>query len=75
MKIKLTEVDINGNKIGTTELDMDVTQEEIDAYNELFCECDYLEKHPNLNARYVENYKGVSHGWICPKCKKFTQIG
>lgn len=75
MKIKLTEVDINGNEIETTELDMDITQEEMDAYNDLFCECDYLEKHPNVCTKYVTNYMGVSHGYICPKCKKFNQIG
>lgn len=75
MKITLTEVDLNGNEIGTTELDMEITQEEIDAYSKLFCECDYLEKHPNSSTIYVKNYKGVNHGYICPKCKKFSQIG
>ncbi len=24
---------------------------------------------------YVEHYKGVNHGWICLKCKRFVQIG
>lgn len=75
MKFTLKQVDINGNEIETTEIDMDVTQEEMDEYNNLFCECDYLKKHPKINAKYVENYNGVSHGWICPKCKKFVQIG
>lgn len=75
MKFTLTEVDQNGNKIETTELDMDITQEELDEYSKLFCKCDYLEKHPNENPIYVENYNSVSHGWICPHCKKFVQIG
>lgn len=75
MKFTLTEVDQNGNKIETTELNMDITQEELDEYSKLFCKCDYLEKHPNINAEYVEHYKDVSHGWICPKCKHFVQIG
>lgn len=72
MKVTLTEIDINGKKIGTTEIDVDVTKEEMEEYNKLFCEC----KNPNYNtSKYVENYNGVSHGWICSKCKKFLQIG
>ena len=60
------------NKIGETKIDMDVTKEEMKEYDALFCKC----KNPNHdNAKYVENYMGVSHGWICPKCKKFLQIG
>ena len=54
---------------------MDITKEELEEYEALFCECHYLEQHPNSNAEYVEKYNGVNHGWICPKCKKFTQIG
>ena len=73
MKIKLIETDINGNEIGETEID--ITKEELEEYEALFCECHYLEQHPNSNAEYVEKYNGVNHGWICPKCKKFTQIG
>ena len=75
MKFTLTETDINGNPINTTEIDLDVTEKEMEEYNNLFCKCDYLEKHPNINAEYVEHYKGVNHGWICPKCKHFVQIG
>ena len=72
MEITLTEVDLKGNKIGETKIDMDVTKEEMKEYDALFCKC----KNPNHdNAKYVENYMGVSHGWICPKCKKFLQIG
>ena len=73
MVIHLTEVDIKGKKIGVT--DIDITEEELKEYNNIFCECDYLEKHSKLNPKYVKNYNGVSHGWICPKCKKFVQIG
>ena len=47
----------------------------MEEYNNLFCKCDYFEKHPNINPEYVEHYKGVNHGWICPKCKHFVQIG
>ena len=64
MKFTLTETDINGNPINTTEIDLDVTEKEMEEYNNLFCKCDYL-----------EHYKGVNHGWICPKCKHFVQIG
>ena len=76
MKFSLTEVDIKTNEeIRTTELEIDITQEELDEYSKLFCNCNYLQEHPNKQAEYVEHYKGVSHGWICPKCKKFVQIG
>ena len=75
MKFTLREIDDKGNEIKVTELDMDITQEEFEEYQDLYCECDYLEKHPKLHPEYVENYNGVSHGWICPKCKKFVQIG
>ncbi len=75
MVFHLTQVDTKGKTIGVTDIDMDVTGEELKEYNNLFCECDYLEKHPKLNPEYVKNYNGVSHGWICPKCKKFVQIG
>lgn len=75
MKINVTETDIKGNPINTTELDLDITQEELEEYGKLFCSCNYLKKHPNIYPEYVEHYKNVSHGWICPKCKKFVQIG
>ena len=72
MKIKLIETDINGNDAKKFNY---FTKEELEEYEALFCECHYLEQHPNSNAEYVEKYNGVNHGWICPKCKKFTQIG
>lgn len=75
MKVTLTQVDINGNKITDHEIETSITEKEWEEYGKLFCDCNYLETHPNVNAEYVEHYKGVSHGWICPKCKKFTQIG
>ena len=36
-----------------------------------WCRCKYL----GDDHKYVECYKGVDHGWICPKCKRFHQIG
>lgn len=75
MLIHLTEVDDKGKPIGVTDINTSFTEQELDEYKELFCKCDYLEKHPKLNPEYVENYNGISHGWICPKCKKFIQIG
>lgn len=75
MVIHLTEVDDKGKTIGVTNIEMDVTEKEMEEYDNLVCKCDYLEKHPKSNPEYVKNYNGVSHGWICPKCKKFIQIG
>lgn len=75
MVIHLKEVDDKGKTIEITDIEMDIKEKEFEEYNNLFCKCDYLEKHPKLNSEYVRNYKGVSHGWICPKCKKITQIG
>lgn len=75
MKFSLTEVDLNGNKIGTTTIDMNITEKELEEYQNIWCDCDYLEKHPEKNAEYIENYLGTSHGWICPNCKKYVQIG
>jgi hypothetical protein len=39
----------------------------------IWCHCNN-EEYAN-NAIYVEDYKGVNHGWICPHCRKFVQIG
>ena len=75
MKFTLTEVDDKGNKISETKLDMNITEKELDEYDKLFCKCDYLKNNPEELPEYVENYKGVKHGWICPECKLFTQIG
>lgn len=63
-KIEETKVNLKG-----------VTEEDLKAYEEKWCECNYLDTHPNAQAKYVENYLGERHGWICPSCKKFTQIG
>ena len=75
MKFTLTEIDDKGNKIGVSELDLDATEKEIEEYDKLFCKCDYLKKHPDEKPKYVENHKGINHGWICPKCNLFIQIG
>lgn len=75
LKIKLTEVDSKGNEIETTSIKINLTKKELKEYQKLYCECNYLEKHQEELPEYVENYNGVSHGWICPKCKKFIQIG
>lgn len=40
----------------------------------IWCECENREELSEY-AEYVEHYKGVNHGWICPECKKFVQIG
>lgn len=75
MKFTLRQVDLDGNEIETTEIDLDTTKEEMEQFGNLFCKCGYLEKHPDLHPEYVENYNNVSHGWICPSCKKYVQIG
>ena len=76
MEITLKRVDFETDKVlETTQVNVDYTQEEMRAYEDLFCKCNFLENNPKKTPKYVENYNGVSHGWICPKCKKFTQIG
>ena len=77
MKFTLTQVsaDDTNKIIGTTTLDIGITEEELEEYEKLFCECGYLDKHPNVHATYMEDHLGVDHGWICPNCKKFVQIG
>ena len=37
---------------------------------ELYCDCG-----STADSIYVEDYMGVNHGWICPDCGKFRQIG
>lgn len=36
-----------------------------------WCRCGYT----GIDVTYVENYKGESHVYICPKCKRYVQIG
>lgn len=67
------EVTIDG--LGTTTANVDITEEELNKYEDLICKCNYLETHSNAQPKYVKNYLGVSHGWICPHCKKYVQIG
>ncbi|MNV56541.1 hypothetical protein D3C71_1488320 [compost metagenome] len=52
---------------------------EIEIYMELkkgvedkfWCHCGCSDN----NVQYVENYKGVGHGYICTYCKRFVQVG
>lgn len=41
-------------------------------YAKLFCKCEHKDEP---EASYVENWMGVNHGWICPHCHMFKQIG
>lgn len=50
------------------EIYLDLKEDMIDT---VWCHCGYT----GSNADYVEHYKGVNHGWICPKCKRFIQVG
>lgn len=69
----------------TIDLEDYLTEKEIELFEEeqkLFCDCDYLTEHPEEHAEYVEaghEVEGVGicnkHGWICPGCGKFVQIG
>lgn len=69
----------------TIDLSEFMSEEELEAFEkeqELFCDCGYLDEHPNENPIYVEKgheVEGVGvcqkHGWICPNCNKFVQIG
>ncbi|MNP57256.1 hypothetical protein D3C76_1520670 [compost metagenome] len=37
----------------------------------IWCHCGYKGK----SVDYVTNYRGQTHGHICPKCKRYKQIG
>ena len=82
MEFILHEVDRNGNPIKAPEtINLEVTKEEYERELEIFCDCDYLENHPKESPKYVESAKIPKigkvnhHGWICPGCKKYTQVG
>ena len=49
-------------------------EELLEEEEDLWCDCGGAED-PNIEPEYVEDYMGVSHGWICPNCGKFVQIG
>lgn len=41
-------------------------------YTKIWCNC----KNPDRNNLiYKKNYLGVNHGYVCPKCKKYVEIG
>ena len=79
MKMKINLVDNNEKsepEVITVNLkDLGITKKDLEEYKKLFCKCNYLKENPNIPVEYVENYLGVNHGYICPKCKKFVQIG
>lgn len=84
MKFKLQQTDIHGNPIGEpTELDIDITEEEWKKDHQLFCSCGYLEEeNPQDVPEYTESayIKEINeyvnkHGWLCPRCQKYVQIG
>lgn len=56
----------NSFTIHLSKADYEAAQEEAD----LYCDCG-SEAEPY----YRQNYMGVSHGWVCPDCGKFRQIG
>ena len=65
---------------GTTKnvaLDMpEEFDEKVKEEEKLWCKCGTMDHPENkVEAKYVENYMGVDHGWICPNCGKFVQIG
>ena len=51
----------------------------VEEEKKIFCECDYLENNPHASANYkpdgVSHLGVTKHGWLCPKCNKFVQIG
>ncbi len=56
----------NSFTVHLSKADYEAAQEEAD----LYCDCG-SEAEPY----YRQNYMGVSHGWVCPDCGKFRQIG
>lgn len=84
MKFKLQETDIHGKPIGEpVELDIDVTEEELEKERKIWCNCGYLEEeNPKDDPEYTDGayIKEIDthvnkHGWLCPRCKKYVQIG
>ena len=50
-----------------------LSKEDYDSFHEdddLYCDCG-----SETDPEYVTNYMGVNHGWVCPECGKFRQIG
>ena len=83
MNIEVQEVDIHGNPIGKNEkVSLDISKKDIEKEMKIYCDCGYLEeKDPVLQPKYVtkKKIKDVGwvhhHGWVCPKCGKYVQVG
>lgn len=73
-KITLRQVDFKTEEV-IEEIELDISDDDFNEYLKLFCDCGYIEDNPHISPEYVEGHMGVDHGWICPKCKKFVQIG
>lgn len=59
----------------TTTLNMSEDFDELVKEEEkLWCDCGGVD-NPDVEKKYVEDYMGVDHGWICSNCGKFVQIG
>ena len=67
---------------GTFNLEaLGISTEELERELAVYCDCEYLESEEGKkdSAIYKPDGKihlGVKkHGWLCPKCNKFVQIG
>lgn len=85
MKFRLQQTDINGNPIGEPdELEFnDKENKKFELFGEIFCDCGYMdEKKTKDDPVYVkESYIKEAdvfirkHDWLCPRCKKYVQVG
>lgn len=81
MKFSVTQTDTQGNPLETVELDIDMSNEELQRELMIYCTCGYLDENPDDTAVYTEGavIEGVGpvnhHGWLCPKCGKYVQVG
>lgn len=74
MSKKTLKVTVHNLKGKIEEMEIPLTKEikqELKRIEKLSCKCE----EPDDCPRFVRNYKGVSHGYICNKCGKFVQFG
>ena len=72
----------NGIVYGTFDLEkLGISKEEWEAEMAVYCDCGYLEENkckeePAIFKPDGQVHLGVKkHGWLCPRCNKFVQIG
>ena len=83
MDFNVQMVDAHGEPVGDAKtVSLNMSEEDLEKEMKIYCDCGYLEeKNPVLQPKYVtrKKIKDVGwvnhHGWICPKCGKYVQVG